>query len=401
MFAGNSSFGKAPFCTLCLVCALFFLYALTCCAGCAESNSRKDNVDTLSQGDGAAATIEWFYFDDSGALLHAENPAHIPAVKFKPWTEAVAVLDAGIAGGVPVLLVNKKGLVSPAFFQAAADGAPEAVYQDMATDGLFPSADKLAAGTAISLVSENGGTYIRFYRNSVFAGNGDAQPVALFSCGNPPFFPLKEASYAADFGVNRNAQFVSLAYSGAFSEPWVTAFKSALPDGGGFLFEYAAFPSLPVPDVSGSAGAAPREISAGEFQSAVEKSADEPLPDAFAGFVALVPSAYGYSLTISGRGFPVSKTVASGKNASVLSGCGFLTDDTAAALFSDGTLYLSRLEKNARIRTVRLPALNRGYIYTSFVVSGDTVLAGWEERRFFETGRSGLLFVVLNQSVSG
>ena len=89
----------------------------------------------------------------------------------------------------------------------------------------------------------------------------------------------------------------------------------------------------------------------------------------------------------------------SGENSPVLNGCGFLTDKTAAALFSDGTLYIApadNADNASGIKCIRLPSLNGGYIYTSFIISGEKILAGWEERRFYETGRSGILEVTLN-----
>ncbi len=372
---------------------MFFLYTLTCCTGCAESNNRDTSVS--GDGDGSASSsMNWFYFDDEGNLTEIENPSMIPAVEFKPWTEATAVLDSGFSGQEPVLLVNKKGLVSPDMLipdTPVLETESDALHPATA-DGIFPSAEKLSSGTSVALLTENGKTFIRFYRNSVFSGNTSLQPVSLYSCEDVSPFGIGDAVYAADFGAKENSQCVSLNYTGDPGEPWIAAFKSSLDKGGGFLFEYLALSSLPV-----SSGFKSRVVSAGDFQASIEKSTKKPVPEPFEDFLALVPSSYGVSLKISGKDFPASCTFVSGGDKSrIFEGCGFLTDDTVATLFSDGTLYLASRNGNSRLRTIRLPVLNRGYIYTSFVVSGHKILAGWEERRFFETGRSGILAVSLN-----
>ena len=150
--------------------SLFFLYTFTCCTGCAESNNRKNGENSVAENILNEIALNWFYFDGTGALVRAENPSLIPAVEFKPWTEAVSVLDAGFSGQEPVLLVNKMGLLSSSMVAMSGSSV------------VFPNAEKLSSGTAASLASENGKTYIRFYRNSVFSRNPLSQPVSLFFC---------------------------------------------------------------------------------------------------------------------------------------------------------------------------------------------------------------------------
>ena len=362
--------------------SLFFLYTFTCCTGCAESNNRKNGENSVAENILNEIALNWFYFDGTGALVRAENPSLIPAVEFKPWTEAVSVLDAVFSGQEPVLLVNKMGLLSSSMVAMSGSSV------------VFPNAEKLSSGTAASLASENGKTYIRFYRNSVFSRNPLSQPVSLFFCTDSAPFLIAGAVYADDFGAKKNSQCVSLNYTGNPAEPWAAAFKSSLDNAGGVLFEYLAFSSLPL-----SSGFESRVVSAGDFQTLIEKNSKARLPEAFSGFVSMIPGSHGFSLKISGKGFPASRTFVSGENSPVLNGCGFLTDKTAAALFSDGTLYIApadNADNASGIKCIRLPSLNGGYIYTSFIISGEKILAGWEERRFYETGRSGILEVTLN-----
>ena len=370
----------------------FVLCALACCAGCAESNARKDSsglqVDELT---GDIATT-WFYFDSSGSLVRAENPAAIPSPGFKAWTEAPSVMDAGIADGSPVLLVNKKGalaaetlLYAPSLVTDGGESRPLADAEFAVPHGIFPSASSISSGTLAAFACEDGKTYARFYKSVVFDSDRASQPVALFLCGEGPFFPLESAAFASDFGADENAQCVALLYTK--DEPWIAAFKSRVGVAGSLAFEYFALTALP-----GSAGFSSSKLSSEEFQSLSERARGDALPQAFSSLLALVPATTRVSIKIAGEGFPETCEFVTGGEAMSLSAWGFLFEGGAAVLFSDGTFYFAK-ENSDVVKSLRFPRLNAGYLYTAFVFSDTGILAGWEERRFYETGRSGIIAV--------
>ena len=359
----------------------FMLCALACCAGCAESNTRKTQNDIQSYEELSSIATSWLYFDADGNLTVIDNPSAIPSPGFRPWTEAPAVMDAGIAGNSPVLLVNKKGALSA---ETLASLSPNGAFS--VPEGIFPSAAALSSGTLASFAFEGGKTFARFYRSVVFDSDRSSQPVALFLCGEAPYFPLESPVLASSFGAKKDAQFVSLNYTGK-NEPWVAAFKSRVGIASGVSFEYFALSALP-----GSPGFSSRSISAVEFQALSESASSESPPQAFAALLALVPASARVSIQIAGEGFPETREFATGGQGESLAAWGFEFEGGAAVLFSDGTFYFAK-KNSGTVKALRFPRLNSGYTYTAFVFSDEGILAGWEERRFYETGRSGIIAV--------
>lgn len=370
-------------------CFRFFLlpgiFSLALC-GCAGRTGTAENREKPGQAASVQISAAWFYFDRDGKLTPAGHPAEIPVAEFRPWTEVPAVMDAGFADDRPVLLVNKNGLLSPDQFAGP-----------VSPDTLFPSADALASGTAAAFVSAGGETYIRFYRSTVFDADRSVQPVALFRAGRAPAFPLEPAAFAADFGMEENAQMVALEYSGG-PEPWTAAFKSRLDPADSVSFAYLAFSALPV-----SSGFRGRSISAEEFRNAAGRGAAGQIPAVFTELLAPLPENQDVLLHITRKGSPATQMWSSAFSAGpagsgtngTLEGWAFADDAFAAVLFADGTCYLKPVNSGGGIKALRFPALNRGYRYTAFAVSGRHILAGWEESRFYETGRSGILAVTL------
>ena len=94
-------------------------------------------------------------------------------------------------------------------------------------------------------------------------------------------------------------------------------------------------------------------------------------------------------------------------------GWGFLSTAGAAALFSDGTVYITKsllmqaenqADQDASgtptdiggVIAFRLPKLPAGFSYGEFTIQGNTLYAGWEETDFYKTARSGFIAVDLS-----
>ena len=67
-----------------------------------------------------------------------------------------------------------------------------------------------------------------------------------------------------------------------------------------------------------------------------------------------------------------------------------------AVLLETGRLFYADPETQEWKET-SLPALPEGFIYTYFVIGKDIIVSAWEEQRFFETGRSGLIVYKIRQ----
>ena len=67
-----------------------------------------------------------------------------------------------------------------------------------------------------------------------------------------------------------------------------------------------------------------------------------------------------------------------------------------AVLLETGRLFYTDPETQEWVETA-LPVLPEGFIYTYFVIRKDIIISAWEEQRFFETGRSGLIVYKIRQ----
>lgn len=83
----------------------------------------------------------------------------------------------------------------------------------------------------------------------------------------------------------------------------------------------------------------------------------------------------------------------------------FIAENWAGALFEDGTFYFEgylpgkHILRGGKPVVLRLPKLPAGYAYTDFTISGDNLYAGWEERSFYKTSRSGFISVNLDKTL--
>ena len=82
-----------------------------------------------------------------------------------------------------------------------------------------------------------------------------------------------------------------------------------------------------------------------------------------------------------------------------------ISQSWSAALFEDGTLFIEgalpgkHILRGGNPVAIRLPKLERGYIYSDFVISGTTLYAAWEQTDFYKTNRSGFLSVDLDSTL--
>lgn len=346
------------------------------CAGRAASNGAARGASPKERG-----TL-WFYFSDTG-IHQAKSPAEIPARKFLPWTEAVRVSDAAIVDNAPALLINRLGLMT-----TGSAGGASALH----TDSLFSQA------TAAGICKTATGTAIRFYRNSFFAADGDASGsggpfLARYDAAAGTFSVLLKAQ---DLAQDPDAQCVAL---DRLDSDWFASFKT--DKGGKVEFNYLKFAQIPEREASGAAPdiSGMRTISKDEYQRSVTPTAVSRGPEALASLLAKIPSQAPLALRVYSRSMKSTRAYARAGDGDALEGTAYVSDDKAAVLFADGTFYICPDNSSGKVHTIKLPALSQGYVYTTFVLAGNTLLAAWEEQRFFETGRAGILETPLPDGV--
>jgi hypothetical protein len=359
-----------------LIAAVLGLFA-TGCAG------RKAPEPTASENAPKQRVSLWFYFSDSG-IHQAKSPADIPARKFLPWTEAIRVSDAAIVENSPALLINRLGLMT----SGSSDSASA-----LHTDSLFQTA------TAAGICKTDTGTAIRFYRNSFFAADsgeqGDSGGVCLAGYA-PDSGKFSVVLRAADLGRDGEAQCVALDRVGP---SWFASFKSER--GGKVDFSYLTFASIPErgpsdssPDITGV-----RTISKDEYQRSVTPAAVSSAGESLVSLLSKIPSLPPLTLRVYSRSMKSTRVYTRSGEGTSVEGWAYVSDDKTAVLFADGTFCVCPDNSSGTVHTLKLPALSTGYVYTSFILTGSTLLAAWEEQRFFETGRAGILEIPLPEGV--
>jgi hypothetical protein len=97
--------------------------------------------------------------------------------------------------------------------------------------------------------------------------------------------------------------------------------------------------------------------------------------------------------TVDNVTFPTTYTAGPPDAENALSASGVHTDDVTAVLFSDGSFFWYTKAPSTtgapRMGAARLPELPPGFQYGAVAIVGTTVYAAWEERAFYEVGRTG------------
>lgn len=362
------------------------LIAFILCSSCARG--AKGESANLTEADSASTVVSsgWYYVTEAG-IHAAKSPADIPQTSFKPWTESVRAVDMTYIDGRPAILVNRLGVM---LGKTSQEGAR-----------LHRLPREFADATAGGFVAQDGGYGVRLYRNETFYRNGGETDNAEVNASQTPAvipFLLRFGSnsgifepwlYARDLGASEIAHCVALDRVGP---KWYASFKSETASR--VDFTYLEFDSLP--NEESSVKPTIRTIDADSWREAVRPFAFSELPSVLASLFASVPEDASLSIRARGRteGFAAIWTrEGEGQSLSVEAIVG---KRQAAALFSDGTFIVSN---GSDTKAFKLPKLSPGYAYGVFMIAGESLVAAWEEQRFFETGRTGLLEIALPEGI--
>lgn len=358
--------------------------ALLLLAGCAHKETATASDDGAVRSDTETAALTngngWYYFSDAG-IHPAPNPAEIPARAFLPWTEAIRASDTANIGGKPSILINKLGLMT---------GSSETEASALRCDPLFKS------GTAAGIYDTGSLTAIRFYRNSFFAdgtdgSDGDGTFLASFD-GATGAFGREYAS--RDFGLDPASQCVALDRVGSM---WYASFKNETA--GKVDFTYLEFEAFPKKTDSSFDLSGLRKITSESYQKSVAPFTWSEAPESLRTILAGIPETTAFSLKTRSDSALSSQTYVKSGEGVPVDGTAYLSDNLTAVLFADGTFLVRSKSASGAITSIKLPAMAQGYVYTYFTVTATTLIAAWEEQRFFETGRAGILVSTLPDGV--
>ncbi len=358
--------------TLLAIGSVFLLFG---CSRTQESPDRNEpQIESASKEETVSSGAGWYYFSSAG-IHAAPDPSAIPAASFSAWTEAIRVSDVAIIDGVPTMLINRLGLM-----ESPTGGTAPALRTD----------PRFAGKTAAGLYDIGQGYAIRLYRNSFFsaqAGEIDATCLMAFDAANASFAPVFSSE---NFGLSPEAQCVALDRVGSM---WYASFK--LESAGKVDFTYLEFANFPDAARGESASISSRKISVDVYQKSVAPFAWTDAPQNVQGLLSAIPPTTPFGLTLHTAGLPAPRHYTRAGDGTTLEATAWQTDNSVSVLFSDGTFIWKLAAQDSPTRTIKLPPLSAGYAYTAYVISGNFLLASWEEQRFYETGRAGLLVTPL------
>ncbi|MBN1615859.1 MAG: hypothetical protein JW875_01000 [Spirochaetales bacterium] len=341
-------------------------------------SSRSGDKDQTAADTSVTPAIEttrsgWYYLSEQG-IHSVSSPAVIPAREFTPWTESPRVSDMAVINGRPSFLINRIGVMS-----GSANGLQSALHAHP---------EQFSSVTAAGFIQTNGKTGIRVYTNSFFAAPQGVGPQDVFLLYYAPVSGMVTPWLTVqEMGLDPLNQCVALDQVGSM---WYASFKKESNEK--ITFTYLEFDSFPLAATS-------RKIDADSYRRAVSPFPFSGIPEGIKTLLSSIPESTPLLLSVySPTRMGVQYWAREGEGAP-LEGKAVTYQDQSAVLFPDGTLYLAADGMSQSGKTLRLPRLAEGYIYTYFMISGSKLVAAWEERRFFETGRAGLLEIPLPDGI--
>jgi len=338
---------------------------------------------------------QWYTFSSTG-YAPVTLPQNAPAVPPKPWTEAVRISSSSATSSedgqtqLGFMIVNRLGIMS-------LNGNEMELNRD---NTLF------AERTAGNLVFVNGTPVYSLYKSVFFNSNlQDNQHPFLVQ-----FDPLSKISYPLvncdNLTDNKACEVTDFIWDG---RTWFCCIKSE--ENSKTEFSYIKWVSN-IPLLNQSPAVASQNITIEESDADSFRKEREPLafsrsPERIRKLLSGMASTVPFNLTVltAGGNSPRLYSNVSKENEETLSAYGVVSESWSGILFQDGTLYVEgaldghRILRRGKPVALRLPRLPYGYNYTSFVISGATLYASWEESDFYMTSRSGFIKVDLDETL--
>lgn len=338
-------------------------------------------------------THQWYSFSRDGfEEIQLPRLAQKPAVK--PWTEATRISSAAATETQAFFTANRRGILI-----VDADGTIS-----LKTDARF-----FPDQTTGSLFLDEGNPVFHVYRNAVFNKDSAAHEVAMpfiaeYNLETDIFYPVL---YRDDFGMSDTQEVTSITASN-------NDLYLSIKDSGkktSFGYYQVAIPST-YTDTASTAHVRTIDgtpVSQEKFQEASDPLSFQLAPTRLKELLAAIPSSVRFSMTyqITGNqntpavylhGFTAETADSFIPEAYAMAGGSWI-----AALFPDGTVYFQGslpdqyMVADGKPVCFSMPDLPNGFIWTSFAITGNLMIAGWEETGVYKTGAAGFITVKLDK----
>ncbi|UTC67707.1 MULTISPECIES: hypothetical protein [unclassified Treponema] len=348
-------------------------------AACANKEAEPEKADSAekTETESKPTGIAWYYFasdtaSETPCIKKTDSPQSIPETAFKPWTEALRISGLGLMYDPPLFLVNKAGILHTFKIEEEPKLEIKAEFYPKTAEGFYK--------TGL-------GSLLRLYTNTVFSPVLPSESPSAMLRYNSVNGELLSLINPENFNLENIAQLSAL----EFDEKWFAAFKTEQNEQVNFdYFSFSSFEELLKGNYSRinqeefiKASTPAKTISGDEKIGKILKEAEKNVKLELFSKEAKTKKVIFYQN---------SNTEYTGDFEITASACDFGTQKpvTKALLFGTGKLFYLDSQTNQWKETA-LPQLPQGFIYTYFVIQNGTIISGWEEQRFFETGRSGLL----------
>lgn len=352
------------------------------------------------------ASHKWYYFTQDG-FAAVDKPRNAPFAGSVPYTEALRISCAGNAvnsgsdsSNRAFALVNRLGVLC---FQ----GSQMSIAKDISV---------FADRTASNLVFINDKPVFSVYKSAFFndtidsiAYKNNAQEhlfLIQFDDDSKICYPLLNCS---NLTQEPDSEVTDYYWDGT---DWFCSLKRIAGADGRTTFSYVKFrPTaslLSVSPVSASELIRVSTSSSSEFRSAMSvkeySKAPERIRKMLEGFSSTVP--FILEVRSAGGNSPrVYENLTGDSAQQELKAKAIISQSWSAALFEDGTLFIEgalqgkHILRGGKPVAVRLPKLDKGYVYSDFVISGTMLYAAWEETDFYKINRSGFISVDLDSTL--
>lgn len=372
-----------------------FVLILFLCFSCKNQEKEEQTVSIQEQPQAPIqqqAQNQWYYFhlhsDNSLTLELTDSIELIPPTTLYPWTEAIRVVDFGVMPEYPAFLLNKYGLI--------------ALDTIASCKGFPPQHEFLAAATAGGLYAQEQRYYIRLYKNFQFSQANDKKNdcFLLEAAITPPDIFYKPFAFTRYMQLPPQAQCTALAY---VKDTWYASFKS--DNNTSVSFAHIKCPHF---KLLGQEHSKIEQISESEFRNIYKPANIDELPTMINTIVKAINIPETLYIHLSSDELMHSTLFK--KNASAahnekdaalfLEAHAVLYTDKhkeryASLLLPNGTLFIN--SGTTGVRQVQLPPLPDNFLYTYFFIQDDKLIAAWEEKLFYEIGRTGLFIADLEE----
>ena len=388
---------------------IFFCFlALFVLCGCKKNKNSKKTVeieDILPKEAGQTAH-KWFYFLADG-FAQIDKPRNAPFSGSIPYTEALRISAANNAAGSNGPFGNKAFALVNRLGVLCFEGDTISIAKDVA---IF---SERTAGNMVFIDDE---VVFSVYKSAFFNDTIDSE---LYK-KNPlehlfliHFDDTSKISYpllnCANLTSENDSEVTDFFWDGT---NWFCSLKRMAGPDGRTAFSYIKFHPmgqlLSVSPVSAGDALAIQSSDVSEFRNAMSvrdySKAPERIKKMLAGFADTVP--FIIEVKSAGGSSPrIYENLPQGSFEQELNAKAIISQSWSAALFEDGTLFLEgalpgkHILRGGKAVAVRLPKLDKGYVYSDFVISGTVLYAAWEETDFYKINRSGFLSVDLDSTL--